>query len=558
MSCYKNSVMGEGNILQPGNIPSEIANGSHFAVGAGQRLIVEKTRHESGREYVVAVVEPTVVNGESRERIVRTERVIIGDTGKTRAYAFVLRDDNGNRISLVPTREEKYGIKGNKESVKNSLTGQHVSAKLNTKDAQKMLGIALERGFIKAQNAARNSQNGTTYTIHDIIHSKQVYVYQVKIREAMSKVVGSRESQWEIYRNSTQVPENIRTDISRFIPMEYGKGREKINTIAALGHDFGMNPIGMQSHLTKTKENGKTVFKFSEETKGRIPFRVTGTTEERDKAFQTIRENHPCSSFQQLLSLRNDLKTKLNATDSEINQAAFIALAHSKSSSGILNLNDRESLELGLRNAEAMVNDWNNNKDLVRNYGKIEFNRQDIVDNLSYVTYDAYALRPADAARPGLMDDCCQGGYQTVCDRDSLENVENISGNTFEECMFAEVKNANIKLIDENGNDIVLDAEKNPFALYAHFGESNVRYGEPFAKEDGLHIPVEVQDNKGTYVTQKAILETVAEFNTAHSVKVFLDVYVKTEDNLPSSKCWKGFQRKSVGEAKINVFFQDK
>jgi hypothetical protein len=177
--------------------------------------------------------------------------------------------------------------------------------------------------------------------------------------------------------------------------------------------------------------------------------------------FNDIRKNHSLNSGINILKKRAFFQ-ELGFSDVEIDMMAMIAAAHSKSNSGIKNLNSLENWQEGARRIKLAA-DLNNveSQELVTFNPDAVFKDKKLLEELVSM---AFVIRVADVSRDSFPGDQAQSGEVVNVHRDTVDSKAGV----FQK----EVAGATIEIGDKG--DLITDEK----SKQVHTGEQNIVYND--------------------------------------------------------------------------------
>ncbi len=261
---------------------------------------------------------------------------------------------------------------------------------------------------------------------------------------------------------------------------------------AALWHDSGMDGEGYA--LTEKPD---------------------GTCEARPcdpNNYDEVRRNHSLNSALNVLANRDDCRS-LGYTDAEIDKMAAECMAHSKSSSGVGDLNSKELWSGCFDRINAATEAYN--KDHPES--PIYFNRDTFEkdDNQwGSLATESYALRIGDVSRSSKPGAITQSGEPVYIDRDTI----NDGGGSIEK----ELDGAKIT-IGDNGEEI---PESNMVARRVHAGEQNIVDNNQYVDDAGFFVhEITVEDGASApKCTHRALEDHIGELASAGDAESVMEV----------------------------------
>lgn len=311
------------------------------------------------------------------------------------------------------------------------------------------------------------------------------------------------------------------------LPTEAAEGRVAFSAnidymtleAASLFHDTGM--CGSGYALTEllddqgepvTDEFGRTAYAVQDNG-------LYDVHEEDNLNFMEVRSFHSLNSGLYLLAEREGLR-EIGFTDVQIDKMAATCMAHSKSNSGVRDLNSRTNWEECFLRLESAVAAWNEkaeHADRQISFDRTPFETDDAL--LSSLATETLALRIGDVSRDSGPDAEVQTGETVHVDRDTV----NDRGGT----IALEVENASIYIAETND---MVPSEK---SRQVHVGEQNIIENHTALNKDGIvtHFVI-VQDGcSGPRCTQQAVDDHLGEFYSARDGQFeVLVTFVSFED----------------------------
>lgn len=357
--------------------------------------------------------------------------------------------------------------------------------------------------YADAVGVAKNSPGyGRDFTDHKTAHAEMVAVKAVEAGRAIEEA--ARRGTLPTEATAGSVPFSPEIDYSTL------EG-------AALFHDTGMSGNGYAPSEKKDiheetvkDENGKAVLEER-------PDGLYLMYEEDNLDFAEIRANHSLNSGLYVLVNRDGLR-EAGYTDVQIDKMAAACMAHSKSNSGVRNLNSRTDWGECFKRLESAVAAWNEHHD----YHQISFDRTPFETDdalLASLVSETLALRIGDVSRDSGPDAEVQTGETVHVERDTL----NDRGGSIP----MEVADAVIYIAETRES---VQSEK---SRQVHAGEQNIIENHTFLDEDGAVIhDITVQDGcSAPRCTQQAVDDHLGEFYSARDGSFTIRVkFIRFED----------------------------
>lgn len=350
--------------------------------------------------------------------------------------------------------------------------------------------------YDQAGELARNNEMGRAFTDHKEDHVEMV---ADKSLEAGDAIKGAVEN-GNLGNNAGEDRVSFSSDIDK-----------KTLEGAALSHDTGMSgngyaltpAIGEDGKQMKD-ENGKKMY----EKDGDGNYVIHPET---NSNFNEVRENHSLNSAINVLSNRDQYKDA-GYSDEQVDKMAAECMAHSKSSSGVADLNSKEDWSDCFDRIDSTVDAYNKDHP----DSQISFNRSNFEgdnDKLGSLASETLALRVGDVSRDSFAGAEAQSGECVHVDRSTIDNhAGSVEG---------ELKNADIT-IGENREPI-----DNMKSRQVHAGEQNISDNHTFVGDNGnLTHEITVADGSSApKCTQAALGDHIGELASAKDEK--FDVYIK-------------------------------
>lgn len=410
-------------------------------------------------------------------------------------------NNNGNetywqKIETVAETVEKIDAGSSKQVTVNRAEKESVEVESNAYISQNPEKERLEMSdkvrdincsyYEQAGKLAKNNLDGRTFTDHRQEHVEMVSDKSLEGAYAIKEAV----DRGGLGQNSKEGRVRLSSDID-----------EKTLEGAALSHDTGMRGEGYaltpaldESGKQCKDERGKKLYEKDES--GNYVIHPVDSNN-----FDEVRDNHSLNSAITVLENRNQYKSA-GYTDEQIDKMAAECMAHSKSSSGVSDLNNKEDWTDCFDRMDAAIEAYN--KD--HSDSPISFNRtlfESDNNKLGSLASETFALRVGDVSRNSHADAEAQSGEGVHVDRTTIDDrAGSIEG---------ELKNAKIT-IGENGNSV-----DNPKSRQVHVGEQNISDNHTFVNEEGI-LTHEITVADGTSApkcTQEALNDHLGELASA-------------------------------------------
>ncbi|MBQ3268324.1 MAG: hypothetical protein IJH09_00225 [Clostridia bacterium] len=334
--------------------------------------------------------------------------------------------------------------------------------------------------------AAMSTDLGRDFTDHKTAHAEMVAEKSVEVGHAIQKAVAMGKMGGEDWEGRVALNGEI-----DFMTLEG----------AALFHDTGMCGGGYAMTET-TDSNGSPM--MGDDGRKLYDLNAAGLYlmhPERDENFAEIRSFHSLNSGLYVLVNREGLR-KAGYTDTQVDKMAAACMAHSKSNSGVRNLNSKADWTECFNRLDSIVYAWNKSHPGAQiTFDRTPFEADDIL--LGALASETLALRVGDVSRDSGPDAEVQTGERVHVERSTLNDR---GGSIPEEIRGAEIT------VGEN-NDTV-ESEK---SRQVHAGEQNITHNRTFYDASGVvtHEITVADGCSAPRCTQQAIDDHLGEFYSA-------------------------------------------
>lgn len=337
--------------------------------------------------------------------------------------------------------------------------------------------------YDNAGTLALNNEDAREFTDHKQAHVEMVAKKSSEVADAISAVV--KKGGLSNSTGSEKIAFGSNID-------------KKLLEGAALSHDTGMcgggyalSPLMGDNGKQLKDEFGRKMYEKDENGKYIVH-------PEDNSNFSEVRENHSLNSAINVLKARDEY-IKAGFSSDDVDKIAVECMAHSKSGSGVSDLNRRSDWSDSFDRMDATVDAYNaDHPD-----APIFFNRSVIEDNdalFSSMVSESLALRIGDVSRDSWPDAEALSGELVHVERDTLNNqAGSIEG---------ELENAVITIGDKGDNVESLKSRQ------VHAGEQNIIDNRTYANSAG-RLTHEITVNEGSSApmcTQEAIRDHLGEF----------------------------------------------
>lgn len=353
--------------------------------------------------------------------------------------------------------------KSETEYIRKTITGPHCDI------ARWITQIAKKGGMKKAVS----DDMGKNFTSHNEDHIKQV---RQKTSEALVAMVNAL-SFGSIERKDAIGDIHFNADVDF-----------RVVQVAAEVHDTGMSDHGYafdcdDKKVPKRNKDGNII-----------------VLKQNSLDFNSVRNNHSANSALNVLRSRDSYKA-LGFTDAQVDEIAVLVYAHSKSNSGVTDLNISKSWSDCFDRIEALKNKFNadhpNNK---ISFTRSRFEGKSNVSKLGALATEALALRVGDVSRSSGPNALSQSGEIIHIEKSTINSLGN---SDTEEIEGAVIMRGNVPITDETSRRI-------------HVGEQNIVDNQTEFINEVLTHTITVNDGSyAPYCTARAIEDHIGEFASA-------------------------------------------
>ena len=363
-----------------------------------------------------------------------------------------------------------------------------------------------QKRYDEARQLSQKSDVGRNFTDHTEAHVEQVAEKSLEaanaIEDALEKNNFVEKGDTSDYLKKGDTYIELKGDIDK-----------KTLEAAALCHDTGMagdgyalKPIFDENGIKKKDIDGKVLYE-NDENGNYVVERCN-----KDN-FDEVRSNHSLNSALNVLANREHYK-KLGYTDEQVDTIAAECMAHSKSNSGVDNLNSKNTWSACFDRIEASVQAYNkDHPDSHIKFDRTIFEQDE--QKLGQLATSTLALRIGDVSRDSGPDATSQSGDVVHVDRETVNN----EAKSLED----EITNAKVTC---GGKEVT-----NPISKQVHIGEQNIVENRTYIAEDGrLHHQITVNDsNSAPHSTIFSIRDHLGELKTAAGAKFTVDINFNNE-----------------------------
>ncbi len=351
---------------------------------------------------------------------------------------------------------------------------------------EQVYAIAAPYYEASVETSFAGKQIGRYFTDHKSGHARMVAEKSVEVGETIRQAVNSGK----LGQNKSDGHVAFVADIDR-----------KTLIGAAISHDMGMcgqgyalNELKGEDGKTLKDENGNKLYVMTDDDHYSMhPIDIA--------EFGDVRSSHSMNSALILLINRDNYKA-LGYSDEGIDKMAIECMAHSKSNSGVLDLNSQDNWKDCFDRIDSLVAAYNaEHGDSPISFDRTRFEND--IHKMGIIASETLALRVGDVSRDSWPEAEAQSGEAVHIDKSTVNN----HGGSIPD----EVADAVITIGDNNDP---VDGEKDK---QVHVGEQNVRENHTILSDDGTvtHV-ISIYDGcLAPKCTQQAIDDHIGEFYSA-------------------------------------------
>lgn len=376
-----------------------------------------------------------------------------------------------------------------------------------TTDEEKQVKDFISPHFEKAQDIAHNATTdgtangekdykGENFTDHNKEHIEQVLNKTTEATDAFVEAINKGKME-------TDYPQG---DVRFNADVDY-----KVIQAAALSHDTGMSDDGYSKAIDA---DGNMIV----EKQNRYDF-------------NSVRGNHNVNSALNVLENREQYK-EIGFTDNQVDEISVLCYEHSKSSSGISNLNDSSAWKEGFDRLDTFVEVYNKDHPDT----PISYDREHLESRMGALATEGLALRVGDASRDSGPDSVSQGG-NTV----HVDCVADGPASSYK----SEINNYSV--IRDDGYEITDEKSKQ-----VHIGEQNIVDNHTVFKDGAVTHTITVADgNYAPYCTAEAIKDHLGEFASAKDGQFVVSVEFDKPCSVETQDIYNTFRREVCDDYSI-------
>ncbi len=366
---------------------------------------------------------------------------------------------------------------------------------------------------------ARNSEAGRAFTDHKQAHVEMVSVKSLEVADAVTKAVHGGTFGQNGGDGRIAFSENI--------------DRRRLEG-AALSHDTGMagggyalSPLMGENGKQLKDDLGRKMFEKDENGKYLIH-------SEDNSNFDEVRDNHSLNSAINVLINREEY-VKAGFSNEDVDIIASECMAHSKSGSGVSDLNRKSDWSDSYDRIEATVSAYNADHPNAQIY----FDRNVIEGDdtvFASMVSESFAVRIGDVSRDSWPDAEALSGEKVHVDRSTInDRAGSVEG---------EIENIVITIGDEG--DLVEAAK----SKQVHAGEQNIINNRTYVGADGRLVH-EITVNEGSSApacTQESINDHLGEFLCIPDETFVVSIVFKKDCDEFAKESYEQFRDVTAGE----------
>lgn len=384
---------------------------------------------------------------------------------------------NPEQRSKIPEllRETDARLKGTTQSVETESKFDNPKLVGVEKIATKHCGLAQEI-------AKASPDNGAYFTEHGLAHWLETEVKSSEIADAVETAV----STGKIYKEGYS-PDETRVPFAEKIDRDVLSG-------AALSHDTGMSDHG----YSLKEENGRYIIE-----------------PQNSLDFDSVRSNHTLNSAINILAARDEYKV-LGYTDAQVDTMAVACFAHSKSNSGIRDINSVSDWNEGIKRIAAVKERYN----LDHPDKQISFDVAELTNNrerMSELASLSICLRPGDVSRDSGPNAETQSGEKAHVEK--KQNYQDTATTWTDEVNGFDIFVGD-KLLETTPEMTEKQVNRILKSKQVHIGEQNIVANSTGINENGRiqHVITVNDGNHAPYCTAEAIKDHFGEFASAQDI----------------------------------------
>lgn len=349
--------------------------------------------------------------------------------------------------------------------------------------------------YEQAGDLARNNEKGRAFTDHKEDHVEMVADKSLEAGDAIKSAVENG--------SLGQSAKEGRVAFSADIDNATLEGAALSHDTGMAGNGYALTPLLDENGSQVKDEHGQKMY---EKTDGSYVIHP-----ETNSDFDEVRGNHSLNSAINVLANRDQYKDA-GYSDAQVDKMAAECMAHSKSSSGVSDLNSEENWSDCFDRIDSTVAAYNaDHPDATISFDRSAFEGDD--KQLGSLASETLALRVGDVSRDSGPDAEAHSGEAVHVDRSTIDDH---AGDAKKE-----IQNADIYLGDskfESTPDMTDEQKRNiNFSRMIHAGEQNITDNNTFVGNDGnVTHEVTVADGcSAPKCTQHALEDHLGELASA-------------------------------------------
>ncbi len=230
-------------------------------------------------------------------------------------------------------------------------------------------------------------------------------------------------------------------------------------------------------------------------------------------------------------------------SDTQVDKMAAECMAHSKSSSGVTNLNNRDDWSDCFDRIDSTVSSYNNDHpDNTISFDRSAFEGDD--KQLGSLASETLALRVGDVSRDSVAGAEAHSGEKVNVDRSTIsDHAGSVEG---------ELQGANITIGDEG------DQIENIKSRQVHVGEQNINDNHTFVGEDGMltHEITVADGDSAPKCTQEALGDHLGELASAKDEKFDINIIFDKPCDEFAQESYENFRTEAHGKyPNVSIYY---
>ena len=381
--------------------------------------------------------------------------------------------------------------------------------------------------YEQAGDLARSDKVGRVFTDHKEDHVEMVADKSIEAGDAIKTAVENG--------GLRRINEEGRVAFSSDIDKMSLEGAALSHDTGMAGNGYELTPILDEKGIQAKDEHGQKLFEKN-------PDGSYVVQPESNKDFNVVRDNHSLNSAINVLANRDQYKAA-GYSDVQVDKMAAECMAHSKSSSGVSDLNSKANWSDCFDRIDSTVTAYNSDHpDAPISFDRSSFEGDD--KQLESLATETFALRIGDVSRNSGPEAEAHSGEAVYVDRSTInDHAGSVEG---------ELKNANIT-IGENGDPI-----ENIKSRQVHVGEQNIIDNHTYVGDNGnLAHEVTVADGSSApKCTQEALNDHLGELASAKDGEFDVDISFDRPCDEYAKESYEKFRDEAAGKYdNVNIHY---